>query len=248
VEVHFDERLGAEQAKVFFRAPLDDAEYRSARLFAEGAFRTLGPSKRQAHRALGFLIGAREPHALVELHLEVRTEKALHLHRTLGRQLMARSIDMRLEGHPALAELAQNVDRAARARLGRSLSIRHVDAGSCNGCELEIHAIGNAFYDLERFGLRFVASPRHADVLMVTGPVTKNMEEALMRTYNATPDPKWVIALGACAVDGGIFAGSYACIGGVSDVVPVDLHIRGCPPSPNEILKGLVALLEHVTK
>ena len=148
----------------------------------------------------------------------------------------------------ALAELAQNVDRAARARLGRSLSIRHVDAGACNGCELEIHAIGNAFYDLERFGLRFVASPRHADVLMVTGPVTKNMEEALMRTYNATPDPKWVIALGACAVDGGIFAGSYACIGGVSDVVPVDLHIRGCPPSPNEILKGLVALLEHVTK
>ena len=148
----------------------------------------------------------------------------------------------------ALAELAQNVDRAARARLGRSLSIRHVDAGSCNGCELEIHAIGNAFYDLERSGLRFVASPRHADVLMVTGPVTKNMEEALMRTYNATPDPKWVIALGACAVDGGIFAGSYACIGGVSDVVPVDLHIRGCPPSPNEILKGLVALLEHVTK
>jgi Ni,Fe-hydrogenase III small subunit len=148
----------------------------------------------------------------------------------------------------ALAELAQSVDRAARVRLGRSLSIRHVDAGSCNGCELEIHALSNAFYDLERFGLHFVASPRHADVLMVTGPVTKNMREALMRTYNATPDPKWVIALGACAVDGGIFAGSYACTGGVSDVVPVDLHIRGCPPSPNEILKGLAALLEHVSK
>ncbi len=145
-----------------------------------------------------------------------------------------------------LAELAQSVNRAARARLGRSLSIRQVDAGSCNGCELEIHALNNAFYDLERFGLRFVASPRHADVLMVTGPVTKNMREALLRTYNATPDPKWVVAVGACAVDGGIFAASYAVEGGVKDVVQVDLHIRGCPPSPTEILKGLIALLEHV--
>ena len=147
----------------------------------------------------------------------------------------------------ALAELARNVDRAARARLGRSLSIREVDAGSCNGCELEIHALGNAFYDLERFGLRFVASPRHADVLMVTGPVTRNMRDALLRTYQATPDPKWVIALGTCAVDGGIFAGSDAVAGGVSDVVPVDLHIRGCPPSPSQILKGLISLLEHVS-
>ncbi|HZQ13496.1 MAG TPA: NADH-quinone oxidoreductase subunit NuoB [Pseudolabrys sp.] len=144
----------------------------------------------------------------------------------------------------ALAELAKSVDRAARARLGRSLSIREVDAGSCNGCELEIHALNNAFYDLERFGFHFVASPRHADVLMVTGPVTKNMREALLRTYNATPDPKWVVAVGACAVDGGIFAGSYAVAGGVKDVVPVDLHIRGCPPSPTELLKGLLALLE----
>src|SRR5262249_24875945 len=105
----------------------------------------------------------------------------------------------------ALAELAAKVDRAARRRLGRSLSIREVDAGSCNGCELEIHAINNAFYDLERFGLRFVASPRHADVLMVTGPVTKNMREALERTYAATPDPKWVVALGDCAFHGGFF-------------------------------------------
>jgi len=146
----------------------------------------------------------------------------------------------------ALAELAANVDLAARARLGRSLSIRQVDAGSCNGCELEIHALNNAFYDLERLGLRFVASPRHADVLMVTGPVTKNMREALKRTYNATPDPKWVVAVGGCAADGGIFKGSYACVGGVSDVVPVDLHIPGCPPSPRALLKGLLALLEHV--
>jgi Ni,Fe-hydrogenase III small subunit len=116
----------------------------------------------------------------------------------------------------ALAELAAALEKLARRRLGRSLSIREVDAGSCNGCELEIHALNNAFYDLERFGLRFVASPRHADVLLVTGPVTKNMRQALERTYNATPDPKWVVALGDCAFDGGIFAGSYAVTGGVS--------------------------------
>jgi Ni,Fe-hydrogenase III small subunit len=143
----------------------------------------------------------------------------------------------------ALAELAARLDVAARRRLGRSLSIREVDAGSCNGCELEIHALNNAFYDLERFGLRFVASPRHADVLMVTGPVTKNMSEALLRTYNATPSPKWVVAVGACAADGGIFAGSYAVAPGVSSVVPVDLHIPGCPPTPTALLKGLLALM-----
>ena len=128
------------------------------------------------------------------------------------------------------------------------MSIRQVDAGSCNGCELEIHALNNAFYDLERFGLRFVASPRHADVLMVTGPVTKNMREALERTYNATPDPKWVIAVGSCAADGGVFAGSYAVEGAVRDVIPVDLHIRGCPPSPVDLLKGLLALLQYVER
>jgi Ni,Fe-hydrogenase III small subunit len=147
----------------------------------------------------------------------------------------------------ALEELAAMVNRAAQARLGRSLAIREVDAGSCNGCELEIHALSNAFYDIERFGLRFVASPRHADVLLVTGPVTKNMRQALARTYNATPDPKWVVAVGGCAIDGGIFRGSYACIGGVSETVPVDLHIKGCPPSPTDLLKGLLALLEHVS-
>jgi Ni,Fe-hydrogenase III small subunit len=147
----------------------------------------------------------------------------------------------------ALAELAASLDRAARRRLGHSLAIREVDAGSCNGCELEIHALNNAFYDLERFGLRFVASPRHADVLLVTGPVTRNMRQALERTYAATPDPKWVVALGDCAFDGGIFSGSYAVTGGVSQVVPVDLHIRGCPPSPVQILRGLLALLETQT-
>jgi Ni,Fe-hydrogenase III small subunit len=144
----------------------------------------------------------------------------------------------------ALTELGAAMKRSARRHLGRSLSIREVDAGSCNGCELEIHALNNAYYDIERFGLRFVASPRHADVLMVTGPVTKNMKEALERTYNATPSPKWVVAIGDCARDGGCFAGSYAVVGGVSAVVPVDLHVPGCPPRPIEIMKGLLALLE----
>ncbi|MDE1938767.1 MAG: NADH-quinone oxidoreductase subunit NuoB [Alphaproteobacteria bacterium] len=145
----------------------------------------------------------------------------------------------------ALAELAEKVQATARRRLGRSLSIRQVDAGSCNGCELEIHALSNAFYDLERFGFHFVASPRHADVLLVTGPVTANMREALERTYAATPDPKWVVAVGGCALDGGLFAGSYGVVGGVSAVVPVDLHIRGCPPSPRDLLAGLLALMKR---
>lgn len=144
----------------------------------------------------------------------------------------------------ALAELASKVGQAARRRLGRSLSIRQVDAGSCNGCELEIHALNNAFYDLERFGFHFVASPRHADVLLVTGPVTANMREGLERTYQATPDPKWVVAVGDCGRDGGVFAGSYACVGGVSAAIPVDLHIPGCPPDPMRLLQGLLALLE----
>jgi Ni,Fe-hydrogenase III small subunit len=144
-----------------------------------------------------------------------------------------------------LAAIAVRLDAAARRRLGRSLSIREVDAGSCNGCELEIHALQNAFYDLERFGLRFVASPRHADVLMVTGPVTKNMREALERTYNATPSPKWVVAVGDCALDGGLFSQSYAVEGGVSAVIPVDLYIRGCPPTPVDLLRGLLALMQE---
>jgi len=144
----------------------------------------------------------------------------------------------------ALEELGRQVDRAARRSLGRSLAIREVDAGSCNGCELEIHALNNSFYDIERFGIRFVASPRHADVLLVTGPVTRNMQEALERTYDATPGPKWVVAVGDCAADGGMFAASYACVGAVSSVVPVDLHIRGCPPRPADLLKGLLALLQ----
>jgi Ni,Fe-hydrogenase III small subunit len=143
----------------------------------------------------------------------------------------------------ALVELAGGVALSARERLGRSLAIRHVDAGSCNACELELHALGNVYYDLERFGLKFVASPRHADILLVTGPVTLNMREALGRTYDAMPAPKWVIAAGACALDGGIFAGGYACAGGAGAVLPVDLHIPGCPPSPRALLTGLLALM-----
>lgn len=142
-----------------------------------------------------------------------------------------------------LDELGASLRRTTRRRLGRSLAIREVDAGSCNGCELEIHALNNAYYDIERFGLHFVASPRHADVLLVTGPVTRNMREALERTYAATPGPKWVVAAGDCAIDGGCFAGSYAVVGGVSAVIPVDLHVRGCPPAPVDLLKGLLALL-----
>src|SRR5450432_3316084 len=141
---------------------------------------------------------------------------------------------------PEMAELAAQIRNGSSARLGRSLAIRHVDAGSCNACELEIHALSNAFYDIERFGFKFVASPRHADVLLVTGPVTKNMREALQRTYDAMPDPKWVVAVGDCAADGGIFSESYAVVGGVHEVLPVDLHIRGCPPSPTQLLKGLL--------
>ncbi len=146
----------------------------------------------------------------------------------------------------AAAELAAQVNRTARRRLGRTISIRAVDAGSCNGCELEIHALGNVLYDLEQFGMRFVASPRHADVLLVTGPVTANMREALLRTYEATPHPKWVVAVGDCGRDGGVFKGSYACADGVSSVLPVDLHIPGCPPSPVALLQGLLALLDQV--
>ena len=151
-------------------------------------------------------------------------------------------------GSEAVAELAKALGKQARARLGRSLAIREIDAGSCNGCELEIHAINNPVYDAERFGLKFVASPRHADVLLVTGPVTWNMRQALERTYAATPAPKWVVAVGDCAANCGVFAGSYACAGAVKDIIPVDLHIGGCPPPPLEILKGLLALVDEMEK
>jgi Ni,Fe-hydrogenase III small subunit len=149
---------------------------------------------------------------------------------------------------PSAAEL-ETLGAALRGalarRLGRSLAIREVDAGSCNGCELEIHALSNAFYDIERFGIRFVASPRHADVLLVTGPVTLNMREALERTYVATPAPKWVVAAGDCAAGCGVFADSYACVGAVAKILPVDLTIRGCPPTPLQLLQGLLWLVSR---
>lgn len=143
-----------------------------------------------------------------------------------------------------LEEVGRALQREAGRCLGRSLAIREVDAGSCNACELEIHALNNAYYDIERFGIKFVASPRHADVILVTGPVTRNMREALERTHRATPDPKWVVAVGECACTGGVFRGSYACIGGVAEVLPVDLRIDGCPPRPIDLLRGLLALLQ----
>ncbi|MFC2969259.1 NADH-quinone oxidoreductase subunit B family protein [Acidimangrovimonas pyrenivorans] len=149
-----------------------------------------------------------------------------------------------LPGTAEIDTLGADLAAAAKRKLGRSLAIRAVDAGSCNGCELEIHALSNAYYDLERFGLHIVASPRHADVLLVTGPVTKTMEEALRRTYEAMPAPKWVVAAGDCARDGGCFAGSYAVMGGVGKVLPVDLVIPGCPPTPADLLRGLLKVLE----
>ena len=144
---------------------------------------------------------------------------------------------------PELEVLGPRVNAEVHRLFGRSLHIRQVDAGSCNGCELEISGLTGPHYDLERFGLHFVASPRHADCLLVTGPVTRNMAEALRRTWDATPDPKLVIAAGDCARDGGIFAGSYAVVGGVGAVVPVDAVIPGCPPSPRALLAGLLAAM-----
>ena len=143
-----------------------------------------------------------------------------------------------------VASLAERLEAASQARLGHGLAIRHVNTGSCNGCELELRALTGVLFDLTRFGLRFVDGPRHADVLLVTGPLTHNLRQALEQAWDATPDPKWVVALGDCAVDGGVFKGSYAVRGGTGTSVPVDLTISGCPPSPARILAGLRALLE----
>ncbi|HLA33305.1 MAG TPA: formate hydrogenlyase [Rhodocyclaceae bacterium] len=129
--------------------------------------------------------------------------------------------------------------------LGQALTIRAVDAGSCNGCELEIHALNNPYYNIEGLGIKFVASPRHADMLLVTGPVTRNMEMALRRTYDATPEPRLVVAVGECACDGGIFGESYASCGRVANVVPVDLTVPGCPPEPIEILRGILTVVQR---
>ncbi|MEI6542732.1 MAG: NADH-quinone oxidoreductase subunit B family protein [Methylococcales bacterium] len=136
-------------------------------------------------------------------------------------------------------EIKRHIDK----KFSGSIAIRQVDAGSCNGCELEIHALNNPYYDIERFGIHFVASPRHADVLLVTGPVSRHMQTALLRTYESTPDPKWVIAVGDCATCGGEFGVSYASCGAVSNVIPVDMTIAGCPPTPIALMKGLLGLI-----
>ena len=149
---------------------------------------------------------------------------------------------------PAVADVpAPRIHDEIRAILGRALAIREVDAGSCNGCELEIHALSNPYYNIEGAGIRFVASPRHADLLLVTGPVSRNMAQALRRTYDAMPDPKLVVAAGQCACDGGIFGETYATLGRVANVLPVDITVPGCPPAPLELLRGILAAVRRHT-
>ena len=147
-----------------------------------------------------------------------------------------------------IVQLVKEIDAKTKKLLGRSLAIREVDAGSCNGCEIEITGLTSPVYDCERFGIHFVASPRHADMLLVTGPVTRNMEVPLRKTYEATPDPKLVVAVGDCAQTCGVFKGSYAIVGSVDKVVPVDVFVPGCPPEPADILRGILAALGRLPK
>ena len=146
------------------------------------------------------------------------------------------------------AALGRQVQARIQSVLGRSLHIREVDAGSCNGCEVEIHGLNSPIYDLERFGIHFVASPRHADMLLVTGPVTRNMELALKKTYAATPDPRLVVAVGACGCSGGIFGVNYATCGAVDAVIPVDVYIPGCPPNPHALLHGILLAMGRLNR
>lgn len=146
------------------------------------------------------------------------------------------------------AELGREIELRTRRLLGRSLAIREVDAGSCNGCEIEITSLGNPVYDCERFGIRFVASPRHADMLLVTGPVTRNMAVPLLKTWEATPEPKIVVAVGDCARTCGVFRGSYAVAGSVDSIIPVNVYIQGCPPEPADILRGILKALYAVRR
>jgi Ni,Fe-hydrogenase III small subunit len=144
----------------------------------------------------------------------------------------------------ALRQIAGRLSDEVLALLGRALAIRHVDAGSCNGCELEIHAANNPYYNLEGMGIKFVASPRHADLLLVTGPVSRNMEVALRRTFDAMPDPKLVVAIGDCGCDGGIFGENYASCGRVANVIPVDVAVPGCPPEPAAVIRGILTAVK----
>ena len=156
------------------------------------------------------------------------------------------SVDLGNIRSDAAERVGQKLRERLNGLLGRSLAIREVDAGSCNGCEIEIGALNNSIHDIERFGIQFVASPRHADMLLVTGPVTRNMELALKKTYDATPDPKLVVAVGTCGISGGIFGRNYASLGGVDQVVPVDVYIPGCPPRPEALLHGILAAIGSV--
>ncbi|HWE84361.1 MAG TPA: hypothetical protein VG267_05420 [Terracidiphilus sp.] len=157
--------------------------------------------------------------------------------------ILTEDVPQVLEGDLALGSLQENIGKV----LGRALCIRHVDAGSCNGCELEIQALNNPYYNIEGIGIKFVASPRHADLLLVTGPVSVNMEEALKRTFDAVPDPKFVIAVGDCGACGGIFGKSYASRGAVADVIPVNHSVKGCPPAPVAILQAILQTIQTTT-
>jgi Ni,Fe-hydrogenase III small subunit len=152
------------------------------------------------------------------------------------------------EAEAEIEIVGAKLEEVVRGRFHRSLTIREVDAGSCNGCELEIHALNNPIYNCERFGLHFTASPRFADMLLVTGPVSINMETALRRTYNATPPPKLVVAVGDCGYNGGIFGQNYASLGGINKVIPVDAYVHGCPPTPAAILNSILKVIEQEQK
>jgi len=179
-----------------------------------------------------------------ELAVEDRQDLIVSAQYSLNHDGSHRNLTSLCSGTTAKEPAAERAGRKLKdkisAILGRSLAIREVDAGSCNGCELEIHALNNPIYDIERFGIHFVASPRHADMLLVTGPVTRNMEVALKKTYLATPDPRLVVAVGACGISGGIFGRNYASLGGVDQVIPVDVYIPGCPPRPQALLQGIL--------
>jgi Ni,Fe-hydrogenase III small subunit len=163
---------------------------------------------------------------------------------TLARHLLTRPAARRGADQNTVAALSQRLRQTGTQKLGRSLAIRHVAAGSCNGCELELRATQNLVHDLMRYGLSFTASPRHADILLITGVAAKNMVEAVRQAREAMPDPVFVVAVGDCAVDGGVFKGSPAITGGADSILPVDLLIAGCPPTPGQIIEGLLALIE----
>ncbi|MEK6590313.1 MAG: NADH-quinone oxidoreductase subunit B family protein [Nitrospinota bacterium] len=168
------------------------------------------------------------------------------LHQIFNTGIVTEPLPAEAEGE--IKEIGARLEEGIKRHFRRSLTIREVDAGSCNGCELEIHAINNPIYNCERFGMHFTASPRFADMLLVTGPVTRNMEIALRRTYHATPHPKLVVAVGDCGYNGGIFGETYASLGGISKVIPVDACIPGCPPAPASILNGILKVIDRIPK